>query len=95
MDPKMTLVTGGLNTIGFALKKNKYAPNWAIPFILLILGAAAGVLIEFVETNKFSLQGVYQGLYAATASVFLNQAFKQLKQVYDLTKTANELGEGK
>lgn len=90
-----TAITGSLNAIGWWLKRNKYVPNFMIPFILFVLGIGAGVCIELITQNGISLVGVSNGITAAFGSVFLNQAYRQVRGVIDLVQTQKELGEGK
>jgi hypothetical protein len=88
-------ITACLNSVGWWLKRNKYVPNFLIPFILFVLGVGAGVVIELVTQNRITFSGFTVGMTAAFGSVFLNQAYRQVKGVVDLVKIQKDLGEGK
>ncbi len=64
-----------LYLIGMLLKATPNLPNWLIPYILGALGIIGAILLLGV-----SVQSVIQGILAAGASVYVNQAIKQAKE---------------
>jgi len=61
-----------LYLIGILLKATPNVPNWLIPYILGAIGIVGAVLLL-----GFSIQSIIQGILAAGASVYVNQAIKQ------------------
>ena len=61
-----------LYLIGILLKATPNVPNWLIPYILGGIGIVGAVLLL-----GFNIQSIIQGILAAGASVYVNQAIKQ------------------
>jgi len=64
-----------LYLIGILLKATPNVPNWLIPYILGGLGILGAVFLL-----GFNIESVIQGILAAGASVYVNQAIKQAKE---------------
>ena len=64
-----------LYLIGMLLKATPNISDWLIPYILGALGILGAVLLL-----GFDVQSVIQGILAAGASVYVNQAIKQTKK---------------
>lgn len=58
--------------LGFALKNTPKVPDWTIVWVLLLLGALAGVLAV-----GFNVEGFANGVIAAGLAIASHQAFKQ------------------
>lgn len=65
--------------IGYVLKNWMPTDNKWIPTILLILGAASGIILFGVD-----YEGVVKGMVSGLAAVGLHQAFKQHLQLPEL-----------
>lgn len=72
----MAIVAAALYVLGMFLKAAPRIPDWAIPFILTVLGIAAGVTIYWGTDIP---QGVIQGVLCAGAAVLVNQMIKQIQ----------------
>jgi hypothetical protein len=74
-------LAAALNGLGLALKKSP-VPNWLIPLLLPIIGAAVYPFlaepgkVNFECNNPAMLHGIY-GFIIGSASVGLNQMFRQ------------------
>ena len=64
-----------LYLIGMLLKATPNVPNWLIPYILGGLGILGAVFLL-----GFNIESVIQGVLAAGASVYVNQAIKQAQE---------------
>lgn len=64
-----------LYLIGMVLKSTPKVSDWLIPYILGGLGIIGAFLLLGVN-----IQSVIQGILAAGASVYVNQAIKQAKK---------------
>lgn len=64
-----------LYLIGVLLKATPNIPDWLIPYILGGLGILGAIFLL-----GFNVQSVIQGILAAGASVYVNQAIKQAKK---------------
>ena len=59
--------------IGFLLKKIPGMPDWLIPFILVVIGVLAAMLMI-----GWTIEGAIQGILVTGVTVLTNQAYKQL-----------------
>lgn len=65
------LVVPVLNFLGLAIKRSP-VKDWTIPFALCAVGAVA-----FPSITQWSGENVIQGILAASASVAINQLWRQ------------------
>lgn len=76
--------------IGAIVKKTPAIPDWLIPYILLVIGAAGGLV-----TVGLTAEGVIQGILAAGAAVLGHQLVKQTGEaVGHGTPTNEDIEEG-
>lgn len=68
----MPIITAACLCIGFVMKKWMPTDDKWIPTVLLILGAASGVILFGVN-----YEGVVKGMVSGLAAVGLHQVFKQ------------------
>ncbi|RJX40036.1 holin [Paenibacillus pinisoli] len=61
-----------LFVIGLLLKNTPWLADWAIPWVLLVLGVTGGILIV-----GDALQGIIQGILVTGATVLTHQLVKQ------------------
>lgn len=67
-------IAAGLYVLGMLIKKVPFIPDWLIPWILIACGiTATGLSME----GGFSIQNIFQGIFAAGAAVLVNQTYKQ------------------
>lgn len=67
-------IAAGLYVLGAIIKRAPFVPNWLIPWILLVCGPiAAGLSME----GGFTVNNIFQGIFAAGAAVLTNQVWKQ------------------
>ncbi len=74
IDPALVLVVPALLIIGFALKKTPKCPDWLITWVILVLGAFAGLVSVGYDVNGFA-----NGLIAGGLAIASNQLYKQTK----------------
>lgn len=72
MSQQMHVVVAVLYVLGTFLKRIPKIPDWGIPFILAVVGAALG----FLTVGEPA--GLMQGILAAGAAVTCNQMVKQV-----------------
>lgn len=72
IDPAMMVIILVLWFIGFAVKQIPKVPNWSIVFIIIILGIVFGLFVIGFDVN-----GVIQGVLAASLAVLGHQTVKQ------------------
>lgn len=70
--PALFLAAPILIIIGFALKTTPKVPDWAIVWILLIVGAIFGGF-----GIGFTFEGIVNGLIAGASAIATHQAYKQ------------------
>ena len=80
IQPEVYILIPALYLIGLFIKKIPGAPDWIIPFALLVLGLIGSVVII-----GFTIYGVIQGVFVAGITVFTNQAWKQIMKARDGT----------
>lgn len=73
------IVVPALNIIGVFLKGAKKIPDWIIPFVLLVLGIAACIVLSMrPESGMTWIDGAIQGVLVTGAAVLVNQGIKQI-----------------
>jgi len=76
------IIVPALWVIGAIIKRTPKIPDWAIPYILLVLGIAGGLAIVSLDVG-----GAVQGILAAGAAVLGHQLVKQTSEaVKDYTE---------
>lgn len=70
-------IAAGLYVIGAIIKRASFVPNWVIPWILLVCGPIAA---GFSMPGGFTVENIFQGIFAAGAAVLTNQVWKQTKE---------------
>ena len=76
---QMGIVVVVLWVVGALLKRTPKVPDWAIVWLLLVLGVIGGLFIV-----GFTVQGVLQGVLAAAVAVFGHQMYKQTVKKNDV-----------
>ena len=81
--PETFLIAAVLWCLGKFLKKAPEMPDWAIPFVLLVVGLVlAPIYILLIMETAYTVgaaivSGLIQGLFAASMAVFGNETLKQ------------------
>lgn len=70
------IIVGVLYVIGYILKSSEMIPNKYILFILLILG-----IVFAVFKGGFNVDSIMYGIILSIAPVYINQFYKQGKEV--------------
>lgn len=82
--PELLILVAVLWCFGLFLKKMPwFTAEWAIPFILLLMGIVLTILYLAIILNEgFTqitiLMGIIQGILIAAVAVFFNESIKQL-----------------
>jgi hypothetical protein len=68
----LIIVVPALLIIGHAFKQTPKFPDWAIVWLMILLGVLAGI-----GAIGFNLNGIANGVIAAGMAITANQAYKQ------------------
>lgn len=68
----LVVVVPALLIIGYALKQTPKFPDWAIVWVLLVLGMVSGMFTVGLNVN-----GLANGIIAAGMAIAANQTYKQ------------------